>query len=59
MTNNTNSVWAINQNRLLSFSFKLPTKPLINKFNSFCEPIFELQKSNEQIIKRLVKLQKC
>lgn len=43
---------------LLPLKFKLPPQFLIDKFNSFCEPIFELQKSNEQIIKKLLRLQK-
>ncbi|RAO95305.1 hypothetical protein DNK47_00385 [Mycoplasma wenyonii] len=50
---------AFDLNRFLSFKVKLPPQSLIDKFNSFCEPIFELQKSNEQIIKRLLRMQKC
>ncbi|WP_144079550.1 hypothetical protein [Mycoplasma ovis] len=34
-------------------------KNLINKFNQICNPIFELQKNNEQIITKCLRLQKC
>ncbi|WP_238530701.1 hypothetical protein [Mycoplasma wenyonii] len=46
--------------RFKAFKVKIPkNKELIDKFNNFCEPIFELQKSNEQIIQKFLRLQKC
>ncbi|PYC99683.1 hypothetical protein B4U78_014965 [Microbacterium esteraromaticum] len=48
----------VKKEKLNLYPIKLPPQSLIDKFNSFCKPIFELQKSNEQIIKRLLKLQK-
>lgn len=38
---------------------KVPHQELIDKFNAFCKPIFELQKNNEQQIRKLERLQKA
>ncbi|AFN65284.1 hypothetical protein WEN_02485 [Mycoplasma wenyonii str. Massachusetts] len=51
---------AFDLSRFKTFKVKIPkNKELIDKFNNFCEPIFELQKRNEQIIQKLLRLQKC
>ncbi|WP_220084660.1 hypothetical protein [Mycoplasma wenyonii] len=49
----------VKKEKLTLHPIKFPSQTLINKFNNFCEPIFELQKSNEQIIKRFLRMQKC
>ncbi|AFN65001.1 hypothetical protein WEN_01000 [Mycoplasma wenyonii str. Massachusetts] len=51
---------AFDLGRFQAFKVKIPkNKELIDQFKNFCEPIFELQKSNEQIIQKFLRLQKC
>ncbi|AFN64985.1 hypothetical protein WEN_00910 [Mycoplasma wenyonii str. Massachusetts] len=59
-TASSTSSISFSMERFKAFKVKIPkNKELIDKFNNFCEPIFELQKSNEQIIQKFLRLQKC
>lgn len=58
LTANSTSHQNLKIQKLLNCEIKFPRQSLIDKFNNFCKPIFELQKSNEQIIKRLLRMQK-
>lgn len=60
LINMSTATKAFDLRRFKAFKVKIPkNKELINKFNNFCEPIFGLQKNNEQIIQKLLRLQKC
>ncbi|PYC99517.1 hypothetical protein B4U78_016590 [Microbacterium esteraromaticum] len=59
MINSSTDRVSLDVKRFKDFEIKFPPQSLIDKFNNFCEPIFELQKSNEHIIKRLLRMQKC
>ncbi|AHC40056.1 hypothetical protein OVS_04105 [Mycoplasma ovis str. Michigan] len=59
LLNNSTDIVSFNLSKFQSFKVKLPPQHLIEKFNQICSPIFELQKNNEQIITKCLRLQKC
>ncbi|AHC39997.1 hypothetical protein OVS_02830 [Mycoplasma ovis str. Michigan] len=57
--NNSTATIGLNLRKFKSLQVKIPKKiELISRFNQICKPIFELQKSNELIINKLLKMQK-
>lgn len=54
----TRTRYALSKEAIENFEVNIASKEKINEFNEFCEPLFELQNCNEEIIKELRLLQK-